>query len=80
MMDVMAQQERQFVIVTPHQSVGKPGTRVGASRLGMTDEQLDDWVDAGHATEIHTRPPVTAPPVTKVTRSSDKDTDGAGAD
>lgn len=66
----MAQQERRFVIVTPHQSVGPPGTEVGASRLGMNDEKLDEWVDAGHATEIHPARVQTSPEVTKVTRSA----------
>lgn len=74
----MAAQERQFVIVTPHQSVGSPGTTVFASRLGMSDEQLDDWVDAGHATEIHQRRQTA--PVTKVSRKDDGDDDGASKD
>lgn len=73
MMGDMAAKERRFVIVTPHQSVGPPGTEVLASQLGMNDEKLDEWVDAGHATEIHARP-TTSAPVTKVTRVADSAT------
>ena len=70
MMGDMARQERRFVIVTPHQSVGRPGTEVTASQLNMTDEQLDDWVDAGHAREIHVNTGPAPASVSKVTRSS----------
>lgn len=74
----MARQERRFVIVTPHQSIGRPGTEVTASQLNMTDEQLDDWVDAGHAREIHVRVGPAPSAVSKVTRTSKSD--GSGDD
>lgn len=71
MMDDMAKPERRFIIVTPHQSVGPPGTEVPASRLHMDDEQLDAYVDAGHATEVFRQRPSAAKDVTKVTRSNE---------
>lgn len=70
----MAETERRFIIRTPYQSVGRPGTEVGASRLGMTDEQLDEWVDAGHATEVFRTK--AAKPASKVTKASDGASDG----
>jgi hypothetical protein len=45
--------QRRFVIVTPGLSHGKPGTIVTGAELYMTDEKLDEFVDAGHATELH---------------------------
>jgi hypothetical protein len=51
---------RKFVIVSPGLSVGKPGTRVTAAQLHMTDEKLDQFVDVGHAVEIHEAPPRTS--------------------
>lgn len=72
MMDDMARTERRFIIVTPRQSVGPPGTEVPASRLHMTDEQLDAYVDAGHATEVFRQSQVAAAKdVTKVTRANE---------
>lgn len=79
----MAKSQRRFVIVTPHQSVGVPGTEVTSQRLGMNDEQLDDWVDAGHATEIFTQQPKrSSDPVSKVTRRAgdEPESDGASTD
>lgn len=48
------------MIVSPGLSVGKPGTRVTAAQLHMTDEKLDQFVDVGHAVEIHEAPPRTS--------------------
>ena len=79
MMVDMAKSERRFIIVTPHQSVGKPGTVVTASQLHMSDEKLDEWVDAGHGQEIDVRTTAAPPsPITKVTRVKDSDAAGDG--
>lgn len=51
---------RSFVIVSPGLSAGRQGQHVTAARLRMDDDQLDAFVEAGHAIEIfdddHPRP------------------------
>lgn len=44
---------RSFVIVSPGLSAGRPGQHVTADRLRMDDDQLDAFVEAGHAIEIY---------------------------
>lgn len=41
------------MITTPGLSAGKPGATVSAADLQMDDDQLDAFVEAGHAIEIH---------------------------
>lgn len=50
---------RQFIVTNPNLSVGRPGDIVTAEQLRMTDEKLDDWVEAGYGVEIelHTAAP-----------------------
>lgn len=44
---------RSFVIVSPGLTLGRPGAHVGADKMGMDDDRLDAFVEAGHAIEIH---------------------------
>lgn len=43
---------RQFIVTNPNLSVGKPGDVVTSEQLGMSDEQLNVWVEAGYGIEI----------------------------
>jgi hypothetical protein len=45
---------RQFVIVVPGLTLGPPGTYLNADEMHMDDDQLDAFVEARYATEIHT--------------------------
>ena len=44
---------RRFVITTPNLSAGSVGSIVDATDLNMTDDKLDKFVAAGHATELY---------------------------
>lgn len=44
---------RKFVILTPGLSVGRPRTTVTQAQLRMSDDKLDEFLQAGHAIEIH---------------------------
>lgn len=44
---------RIFVITRPGLSVGPAGSTVSAATLQMDDDQLDAFVEAGYACEIH---------------------------
>lgn len=55
---------RSFVITRPGLSVGPVGIIVTADELVMNDDQLDAFVEAGYAVEVHEHPraPVAAAP------------------
>lgn len=44
---------RIFIITSPGLSVGRPGQRRTDEQLGMTDDQIDQFCEAGHAVEVY---------------------------
>lgn len=44
---------RTFVIVSPGLSVGRPGQHVTVEELGMDDDDIDLFCEAGHAVELY---------------------------
>jgi hypothetical protein len=43
---------RRFIITNPNLSVGRSGDIVTADELKMSDDKLDEWVEAGYGLEI----------------------------
>jgi hypothetical protein len=54
---------RRFIVTNPNLSVGRPGDIVTSDELKMSDDKLDEWVDAGHGIEVVTATAEPSPPV-----------------
>lgn len=43
---------RRIVVTTPGLSVGKQGAVLTAEQLGMDDDKIDEFIEAGYGTEL----------------------------